>query len=55
MDETIDNIVEFAMKAVKGYGNSDRYFILEEVCRRLQVKGINALQMEYFVDEAENE
>ena len=55
MDETIEKIVEYAKKAIALFGNSDRYFILEEVCRRLQEEGSNALKMEYLMEESEYE
>lgn len=55
MEETIEKIVEFAMKTIKGYGYSDQYYLLEEVCRRLQTEGTNALQMEYFMEEVDDE
>lgn len=55
MDETIEKIVESTLKAIKGFGNGDQYFILEEVCRRLQTEGANALQMEYFMEEPDDE
>ena len=55
MDETIEKIVEFARKNIALYGNSDQYFILEEVCRRLQDEGSNALKMEYLMEEPEYE
>lgn len=55
MNETIEKIVEYAKKSIALYGNGDQYFILEEVCRRLQEEGSNALRMEYFMEEAEDE
>lgn len=55
MDETIEKIVEYAQKAIGSYGCSDRCFILEEVCQRLQEEASNALRMEYFMEEPEYE
>ena len=55
MDETIEKIVEYAKKAIALFGNSDQYFILEEVCRRLQEEGSNVLRMEYFMEGTEDE
>lgn len=55
MDETIEKIVAFTMKVIKSYGYSDQYYLLEEVCRRLQMEGTNALQMEYFMEEPDDE
>ena len=48
MDETIEQIVKAAKDAVSGYGGDDQYMILEEVCRRLQEEGQNALMVEYM-------
>lgn len=31
MDETIEKIVEYTKKSISQFGNSDQYFILEEV------------------------
>ena len=55
MDETIEKIVEYAKKSIILYGNSDQYLILEEVCRRLQEEGSNALKMGYLMEEPEYE
>lgn len=48
MDETIDAIVNEALRLVAVYGGDDRYAILEEAGRRLQSEGENALLMEHF-------
>lgn len=55
MDETIEKIVKAAKEAVSGYGGDDQYMILEEVSRRLQEEGHNALMVEYMMEEVENE
>lgn len=55
MDETIENIIEHAMDEVKHYGNCDRYTILDEVSRRLRMESENALKMEYFMEESDDE
>ena len=55
MEETVEKIVEFARKSIAQFGNSDQYFILEEVCQRLQEEGSNALKMEYLMEEPEYE
>lgn len=55
MDETIEKIVEYTKKSISQFGNSDQYFILEELCRRLQEEGSNVLRMEYFMEETEDE
>ncbi len=55
MDETIENIIEHAMDEVKHYGNCDRYTILDEVSRRLRMESENALKMEYFMEEPDDE
>lgn len=55
MDETIEKIVEYARKSIAQFGNSDQYFILEEVFQRLQEEGANALKMEYLMEEPEYE
>lgn len=54
MDETIEKIVKAAKEAVSGYGGDDQYMILEEVCRRLQEEGHNALMVEYMREEVMN-
>ena len=48
MDETIEKIVGDAMKVIQDYSYSDQYFILEEVCNRLQHSAEEALKLEYF-------
>ena len=54
MDDTIEQIVKAAKEAVKCYGGDDQYMILEEVCRRLQEEGHNALMVEYMREEVMN-
>ena len=54
MGETIEQIVKAAKDAVSGYGGDDQYMILEEVCRRLQEEGHNALMVEYMREEVMN-
>ena len=48
MDETIEKIVGDAMKVIQDYSYSDQYFIIEEVCNRLQHSAEEALKLEYF-------
>lgn len=55
MEETIENIIGHAMDEVKHYGHCDQYTILDEVSRRLRVESENALKMEYFMEEPEDE
>lgn len=54
MDDTIEQIVKAAKKAVKCYGGDDQYMILEEVSRRLQEEGHTALMVEYLGEEVVN-
>lgn len=55
MNETIEKIVKAAKEAVSGYGGDDQYMILEEVSRRLQEEGHNALMAEYMMEEVERD
>lgn len=55
MDETIEKIVKAAKDAVSGYGGDDQYMILEEVSRRLQEEGHNALMVVYMREEVERD
>ena len=55
MDETIESIVAYAIAAVDLYGGCDKYYILEEVVKRLQAEASCALKMEYFMEETEDE
>lgn len=48
MDETIEKIVGDAMKVIQDYSYNDQYFILEEVCNRLQHSAEEVLKLEYF-------
>ncbi len=48
MDETIEKIVNQAKAAVRGYCGDDQYMIYEEVARRLQEEGHEALMLEYM-------
>ncbi len=55
MDETIEKIIEQAMDEVRPYGHCDQYAILDEVSRRLRVESENALKMEYFMEDPNDE
>ena len=55
MDEAVEKIVEFARKSIAQFGNSDQYFILEEVCEKLTIEGAMALRKEYLMEEPEYE
>lgn len=54
MEETVEKIINYAIKQVEHYGHQDRYAILDEVSHRLTFESEAELKMEYF-DDVNNE
>ena len=55
MEDTVEEITRIVLREIRHYGYCDQYTILDEVCRRLQSEGENALKMEYFMEDTEDE
>ncbi len=55
MDETIEQIVNYAQDKVAYYCGDDQFMIYEEVARRLQENGHEALMLEYMREEVDDE
>lgn len=49
MDETIEKIINYALKEVKDFTYTDQNFILEDVANKLQGHANDALMAEYGI------
>ena len=55
MNETMEKIMNYARRAMSGYGGDDCYIMCEELSRRIQEEGRAALMQEYSLGGSDGE